>query len=414
MLQDMEQVTSGCRRLCTSRVRKWALHVRTMAHAQGLPAPNLISILRSGLTLSVQLSLIVLPAISQETIKRRRRGYHQPEHERHVACATDCLACPRPRAERGVDCSGVQRVERPTRDVLVVFDDHGDRRFVGFGGENTEFADTVIAAEALPLGLLGSAKALVTGTLGLAFPTTAQAMHRAVDAARSGPAVVRQPRRDGNMQGCPRWVAMAWGVAGWHPAVSAVRLSVGNSALSQKIMVASCISGSSESCGLCAGAQVVIDVNWRPVFWEDPDHARDAIMPYLEKADIVKVSDEEVEWLLGVPAADALFNPEKARARARLHPSHQALDCRVSSGPRERFCLCWTAAFLCWHTLLLQPVLIPLSLSKSMRSSQQMPCYAHRDWCDADSASLLPTCFLRWSAVVPLSLFRVSCIRRAR
>ena len=66
--------------------------------------------------------------------------------------------------------------------------------------------------------------------------------------------------------------------------------------------------------GAACWRQVLIDVNWRPVFWEDPDHAKDAIMPYLGKADIVKVSDEEVEWLLGVPAADALFNPEKVRA----------------------------------------------------------------------------------------------------
>ena len=55
-------------------------------------------------------------------------------------------------------------------------------------------------------------------------------------------------------------------------------------------------------------------MNWRPVFWEDPDTAKDSIMPYLLKADIVKVSDEEVEWLLGVPATDALFNPEKVCA----------------------------------------------------------------------------------------------------
>ena len=37
---------------------------------------------------------------------------------------------------------------------------------------------------------LQSATALVTGTLGLAFPTTAKAMHRAVDAATSSPCCV--------------------------------------------------------------------------------------------------------------------------------------------------------------------------------------------------------------------------------
>ena len=89
-----------------------------------------------------------------------------------------------------MDVSGVQRVDLPTRDVLVVFDNEGDRRFVGFGGPNESFADAQIAAEQLPMDVLGSASALVTGTLGLNFPATAAAMHRAVDAAKSGSAVV--------------------------------------------------------------------------------------------------------------------------------------------------------------------------------------------------------------------------------
>ena len=49
-----------------------------------------------------------------------------------------------------------------------------------------------IAAQRLAITAvsLQSATALVTGTLGLAFPTTAKAMHHAVDAATSSPCCV--------------------------------------------------------------------------------------------------------------------------------------------------------------------------------------------------------------------------------
>ncbi|EIE20911.1 Ribokinase-like protein [Coccomyxa subellipsoidea C-169] len=148
-------------------------------------------------------------------------------------------------SERGVDVSGVQQVDLPTRDVLVVYDSSGDRQFVGFGGPNESFADTAISADKLPLEALQSASALVTGTLGLSFPVTAAAMHKAVEAAKSGSAVV------------------------------------------------------------------VVDVNWRPVFWDDENQAPGIILPYVSKADIVKLSDEEAEWLFGLSASDALQHPDK-------------------------------------------------------------------------------------------------------
>ncbi len=94
-------------------------------------------------------------------------------------------------AERGVDVSGVQRVDLPTRDVLVVYDSNDDRQFVGFGGPNESFADTVISADQLPLDALRNSAALVTGTLGLNFPVTAEAMYKAVETAKAGSALVR-------------------------------------------------------------------------------------------------------------------------------------------------------------------------------------------------------------------------------
>lgn len=58
--------------------------------------------------------------------------------------------------------------------------------------------------------------------------------------------------------------------------------------------------------------QVLVDINWRPVFWGDEFSALAAIKPYASKADIVKMSDEEAEWMFGIPARDALHHPVKA------------------------------------------------------------------------------------------------------
>lgn len=43
--------------------------------------------------------------------------------------------------------------------------------------------------------------------------------------------------------------------------------------------------------------KVFIDVNWRPVFWPNPDPAPNIILNFLQQADFLKLSDEEAEWL---------------------------------------------------------------------------------------------------------------------
>jgi fructokinase len=153
--------------------------------------------------------------------------------------------------DRGVDLSAAQFVERPTRDVLVIFDSEGDREFIGFGSaEANEFADCYIAADKLPESTVKNAKFLVTGTLGLAYPKTGEAMRRAVSLSKEGP------------------------------------------------------------------CQVLIDVNWRPVFFEDDKEAKGIIMPFVEQGDILKMSDEEAEWLYDIPRDEALHHPEKVLDRA--------------------------------------------------------------------------------------------------
>jgi len=55
-----------------------------------------------------------------------------------------------------------------------------------------------------------------------------------------------------------------------------------------------------------------VDVNWRPVFWEQSEEeARDIILQYLEGAHLIKMTDEEAEWLVGIDKEEALQQPYK-------------------------------------------------------------------------------------------------------
>ena len=59
-----------------------------------------------------------------------------------------------------------------------------------------------------------------------------------------------------------------------------------------------------------------MDVNWRPVFFQDPEAAPGVIKPYVEQADIVKVTEEEAAWLWGVPGDEALEDAQKVGSAA--------------------------------------------------------------------------------------------------
>lgn len=52
--------------------------------------------------------------------------------------------------------------------------------------------------------------------------------------------------------------------------------------------------------------KVFIDVNWRPVFWPNPDLAPGVILKFLQQADFLKLSDEEAEWLFNTTDASAI------------------------------------------------------------------------------------------------------------
>jgi len=56
---------------------------------------------------------------------------------------------------------------------------------------------------------------------------------------------------------------------------------------------------------------VLIDVNWRPVFFADPSNVKDRIIAFVSEADIVKLTDEEAEWMFGIDCKTAMMAPKK-------------------------------------------------------------------------------------------------------
>ena len=85
----------------------------------------------------------------------------------------------------GVNTAGIQRHSTaPTRQIYVIRTETGDRQFVGFGDRQTsEFADTFLKADELPVNLFDAADYLVLGTLEMAYETTRQAIEQALELA---------------------------------------------------------------------------------------------------------------------------------------------------------------------------------------------------------------------------------------
>jgi fructokinase len=45
------------------------------------------------------------------------------------------------------------------------------------------------------------------------------------------------------------------------------------------------------------GLKIFVDVNWRSMFWDDPHRAKIVILEALHRANFIKMSDDEAEWL---------------------------------------------------------------------------------------------------------------------
>lgn len=52
--------------------------------------------------------------------------------------------------------------------------------------------------------------------------------------------------------------------------------------------------------------KILLDVNWRPVFWREPDEAKPLIKELFKHADFVKLSEEEALWLFDIADAGGI------------------------------------------------------------------------------------------------------------
>lgn len=142
-----------------------------------------------------------------------------------------------------VDTSGIQfHPTAPTRTVMVLRSETGDRSFVAFGGQrnSSDFADTQLQASQLPASLFESADFLVLGTLELAYLNSRAAIARALE-------------------------------------------------LAEQFFV-----------------KVVLDVNWRSVFWSSAETAFPMIHEVIKRVDFLKLAEEEAEWLFNTTDPGAI------------------------------------------------------------------------------------------------------------
>jgi fructokinase len=54
------------------------------------------------------------------------------------------------------------------------------------------------------------------------------------------------------------------------------------------------------------GLKILVDVNWRPMFWPDPEQAKPMILELIQQIDFLKLSIEEAEWLFNQTDAEAI------------------------------------------------------------------------------------------------------------
>lgn len=52
--------------------------------------------------------------------------------------------------------------------------------------------------------------------------------------------------------------------------------------------------------------KIMVDVNWRPMFWKDPEAAKPIIQELIKQVDFLKLSIEEAEWLFDLTDAGAI------------------------------------------------------------------------------------------------------------
>lgn len=148
--------------------------------------------------------------------------------------------------ERGVVVTGIQRSEKyPTRPVYVLRDEAGDRTFAGFSPNSTPIAPTNFADAHLQ-------KQDLPGDL---------------------------------IAAADYLVIGSLGLASWDTR-TAVQWAINHCLEHQK--------------------RVILDVNWRPMFWAYPEAARPMIQGILPVVSILKLTEEEALWLFDTDELDVI------------------------------------------------------------------------------------------------------------
>ena len=165
-------------------------------------------------------------------------------------------------ADVGVDTALTRKLQsHPTRQVLVTRKVDGDREFAGFENfrSSNAFADCYYELDERDADRIIAQRtdAVVMGTLGLVHGPTATSMRTLAALVRRGTANHAPP------------------------------------------------------------PLLVADVNWRKAFWQEVDEAaaRREIAAFITDADVVKLTDQEANFLYGIDAATALTDPERVFTR---------------------------------------------------------------------------------------------------
>lgn len=165
--------------------------------------------------------------------------------------------------DRNIYLEGVQRSDNPTRDVLVTRTSKGDVNFSGFSKPKGSYADCFIDKDAIPMHVLNNASILATGTLGLAFPKTREAMEFAVDQINNNGLVGDYASPNGH-HGIGHVDGVYLNGGEMNPSLINPR-NLAQNGHSNGIHTKP--KGNAAKRGL--QSKVFVDLNWRPVFFDD-------------------------------------------------------------------------------------------------------------------------------------------------
>jgi hypothetical protein len=211
--------------------------------------------------------------------------------------------CPHVLVERGVGTQLVQRVDRPTRDVLVTRSVDGDRHFAGFGAAaSADYADCFVDAGAVPdaaLEVRVCQLACVFKGFGGKGWDPQEETHTAVscpEMVHACPAHLpcHSPSLPLTLQTPPLLPPRLPPPS--HPsshtllrAAMPLPRQAADVVITGTLGLACSMTGDAMRKAVAAAkgagrAVVVIDVNWRPVFWDDLEAARETVLQYIEQA----------------------------------------------------------------------------------------------------------------------------------